>query len=117
SNTNKVVDFDVNVNGSMSGLDGRKRAMPQSSASSQSDANSAIRQSEPLTFRTADGFPIGGTLFKGVGSGPLVLISSATAVPQQLYHRFALRLIDSGARAVLCYDYRGTGHSPRPAGW
>ena len=74
-------------------------------------------QGQPLKFDTADGFPIGATLFKGTGSGPLVLISSATAVPQQLYHRFARLLITSGASAVLCYDYRGTGQSPRPPGW
>lgn len=46
-----------------------------------------------------------------------MLISSATGVPQRLYAGFAQRLIEDGARAVLTYDYRGTGASPRPSGW
>ncbi len=70
-----------------------------------------------VTIGTEDGFPLGGTLWQGDGDGPLVLISSATAVPQGLYARFAAALIEAGARAVLTYDYRGTGLSPRPQGW
>ena len=72
---------------------------------------------ERLSFSTDDGFPLSGTLFRGEGPGPLVLISSATAVPQGLYFGFAAQLIERGARAVLTYDYRGTGQSPTPAFW
>ena len=36
-----------------------------------------------------DGFMLEGTLFEGAGTGPLVLISSATAVPRGLYAGFA----------------------------
>ncbi|NRC55010.1 hypothetical protein HK436_15710 [Mesorhizobium sediminum] len=40
----------------------------------------------PVTISTEDGFPLGGTLWQGDGDGPLVLISSATAVPQASMH-------------------------------
>lgn len=70
-----------------------------------------------LGFRAADGFPLSGTLFEGTGDGPLVLISSATAVPQGLYFGFAAHLVEQGARAVLAYDYRATGASPKPVDW
>lgn len=70
-----------------------------------------------VQFAAADGFPLGGTLFSGAGDGPLVLVSSATAVPQAFYAGFAGALVAGGARAVLTYDYRGTGASPRPEGW
>lgn len=71
----------------------------------------------PVAIETPDGFSLGGTLFEGGGDGPLVLISSATAVPQGLYAGFAAKLVQSGAKAVLTYDYRGTGQSPRPSSW
>lgn len=74
-----------------------------------------------VSFAAADGFPLGGALFEhasgGDGSGPLVLVSSATAVPQDFYAAFAAALVEAGARAVLTYDYRATGRSPRPDGW
>ena len=79
------------------------------------DAEAIDRRS--VTIETADGFPLGGTVFEGDGDGPLVLISSATAVPQRLYAGFAELLMRKGARAVLTYDYRATGKSPRPDGW
>lgn len=80
------------------------------------DRNTDVRQT-PLAFTTGDGFPLGGTLFEGNGDGPLVLISSATAVPQAFYAGFAKALVEAGARAALTYDYRATGASPRPRGW
>lgn len=73
--------------------------------------------SRDIVFRASDGFPLAGTLFEGEGSGPLVLISSATAVPRGLYANFAATITRAGARAALVYDYRGTGGSPRPAAW
>ncbi len=77
------------------------------------------RRETALSFSAADGFPLGGVLFEGEGEGdgPLVLVSSATATPQGLYAGFARALVAAGARAVLTYDYRATGRSPRPAGW
>ena len=70
-----------------------------------------------ISIPTPDGFPLAGTLFDGTGDKPLVLISSATAVPRGLYAAFAKAVIEKGARAALIYDYRGTGGSLRPNGW
>lgn len=77
---------------------------------------SGIR-SRDIAIATPDGFPLAGTLFEGDGDKPLVLISSATAVPRGFYANFAAALVAGGARAALVYDYRGVGHSRRPAGW
>lgn len=73
-------------------------------------------------FRAGDGFPLTGTLFEGSGfkvSGekPLLLISSATAVPRGFYAAFATAAVKAGARGVLTYDYRGSGGSARPKDW
>jgi Predicted alpha/beta hydrolase len=65
-----------------------------------------------VVFTAYDGHTITGTLFTGSGNGPLVLISSAAAVPRGYYSRFARHLVDMrGFRAVLTYDYRGVGGS------
>lgn len=70
-----------------------------------------------IRFDAQDGFTLEGTLFEGGGAGPLLLISSATAVPRGLYAGFASAAVAAGARAALVYDYRGTGGSVAPAGW
>lgn len=66
---------------------------------------------EELQLVTEDGFALAATLFESNAAlspnGPLVLISSATAVRRQYYRHFAQYLADNGARAVLTYDYRG----------
>jgi predicted alpha/beta hydrolase len=82
-----------------------------------SETPDAALGSRPVSIATPDSFPLGGTLYPGCGDGPLVLVSSATAVPQGLYAAFAKALAAAGARAVLTYDYRGTGASPRPPRW
>ena len=68
---------------------------------------------EEIEIQTEDGLTIEGTLFEcvagGHGTGPAILISSATAVPRKVYRRFAQYLADHGASAVLTYDYRGIG--------
>lgn len=74
-------------------------------------------QGRDVRFSADDGFELGGTLFEGSGSGPSVLISSATAVPKELYASFAAAVVEAGARAALIYDYRGTGASPAPKDW
>ena len=84
-------------------------------ASASSPETETIQR--PVTFEAGDGFPLAGTVFEGPGDGPMVLISSATAVPQGLYAGFARHLVANGARAVLIYDYRGTAASPRPRHW
>jgi predicted alpha/beta hydrolase len=86
------------------------------------DQNSAASRAFSAAQRdifipTPDGFPLAGTLFEGDGKKPLVLISSATAVPRGLYAAFASAAVAAGARAALIYDYRGTGVSVRPKGW
>lgn len=65
-----------------------------------------------IHFTAADGFRLKGTLTTGDGSGPLVLISSATATPRGFYQSFAECLVgEHGFGAALTYDYRGTGGS------
>ncbi|HWT64182.1 MAG TPA: esterase [Ochrobactrum sp.] len=68
---------------------------------------------EDITIEARDDFVLSGRLFHGTGNKPLVLISSATAVPQGFYSAFAQHLIAEGARAVLTYDYRGVAASRR----
>jgi predicted alpha/beta hydrolase len=80
------------------------------------DSNGEIHRRD-ITFPASDGFPLAGTLFQGGGDKPLVLISSATAVPRGFYAAFAEALVRAGARAALVYDYRGTGGSALPRGW
>lgn len=91
--------------------------MTRNTTAQSETAHDGAVEGRALRFEAADGFPLGGTLFEGSASGPLVLVSSATAVPQGFYGRFARHLVESGARAVLTYDYRGTGASPRPPAW
>lgn len=66
---------------------------------------------EEIQFATEDGFDLPATLFENnagvTANGPVVLISSATAVPRRLYRHFAQYLADNGASAVMTYDYRG----------
>ena len=66
---------------------------------------------EHITVQTRDGAELPATLFESnsglPGKGPVVLISSATAVPRRFYRHFAQYLADNGARAVMTYDYRG----------
>lgn len=80
-------------------------------------AVSSATSPRDISFLSEDGFPLAGTLFAGAGDGPLLLISSATAVPRGLYAAFAAAAVTGGARAALIYDYRGTGGSTTPAGW
>ncbi|MCO6186326.1 hypothetical protein [Rhizobium sp. L1K21] len=65
---------------------------------------------EEISISASDGFGLEGTLFRGAGSGPLVLICGATAVPRGYYRNFAETLVaEHGFKAVLTFDYRGTG--------
>lgn len=78
-------------------------------------ATAAVESRREIVFRATDGFALTGTLFEGPSSGPLLLISSATAVPRGLYAAFAQAAVAAGARAALIYDYRGTGGSDDPS--
>jgi predicted alpha/beta hydrolase len=66
---------------------------------------------EEIALTTEDGAKLAATLFESNaahhGDGPLVLISSATAVRRTFYRHFAQFVADAGARAVMTYDYRG----------
>lgn len=73
---------------------------------------------ETVAFEASDGFPLKGRLFSGSGDGPVVLVASATAVPQGYYVKFASFLVcDFGFGASLTFDYRGMGTSAAPPGW
>lgn len=79
----------------------------------------AICETE-IGFVTDDGFPINATLYEGQprsGNAPLLLVSSAAAVPRGFYGAFARFMVSRGCRAVLTYDYRGLPGSPTPVGW
>ncbi|MBP1850970.1 alpha/beta hydrolase family protein [Rhizobium halophytocola] len=72
----------------------------------------------PITFAALDDHPLAGTLFTGTGDGPLALISSAAAVAQRFYRRFAEYLVtERSFRAALTYDYRGVAASRTPRDW
>jgi predicted alpha/beta hydrolase len=122
SNHNNPLDFDVNVNGSLWLPRSVVKGIPMSPGSSARAVSSpqpssvAVRGRD-IVFAADDGFPLAGTLFGGDGDKPLVLVSSATAVPRGFYAGFAAALVAAGARAALVYDYRGTGGSKRPANW
>jgi len=62
-------------------------------------------------FLATDGYPLGATLFEPVHPmRGVVLIASATAVPQGYYAKFARYLATQGFR-VVTFDYRGIGRS------
>jgi len=64
-----------------------------------------------LQIKTLDGFLLQALLFEPkTPNSKLVLINSATGVPQQLYSSFAEYLCDNGY-SVVTYDYRGIGLS------
>jgi predicted alpha/beta hydrolase len=66
---------------------------------------------DDITFPAADGYALGATLFLPRGAKQhAVLISSATAVPRNIYRKFAGYLARRGF-AVPTYDYRGIGDS------
>ena len=68
----------------------------------------------PTTIPARDGFPLSATLYAAEPApGRVVIISSATAVPQRFYRHYACALGAAGFTAVT-YDYRGIGGS-RPA--
>lgn len=64
-----------------------------------------------LCIASDDDFPLAATLYP---AGPeIIIVNSATAVPRQLYRRFAQHSQAAGF-TVLTWDYRGVGNS-RPS--
>ena len=65
-----------------------------------------------ITIPALDGHPLAATLFEGENkTGPVVVISSGTAIPRRFYRHFAAWLIERGAGVVLTWDYRGISDS------
>lgn len=64
-----------------------------------------------IVITTRDGASLPASIFESQpelkAGRPVVLISSATAVPRRFYRHFAQYLADDGALAVMTYDYRG----------
>lgn len=65
---------------------------------------------DAITFETADGTTLGGTLFAAAPDAPVLIVAGATAVPHQFYRRFATHMQRLGW-TVLTFDYRGIGAS------
>lgn len=65
-----------------------------------------------VTIPALDGDLLAATLYSGDNrEGPVVLVSSGTAIPRQYYARFGKWLAQRGASHVVTYDYRGIGGS------
>lgn len=63
-----------------------------------------------LSIPALDGYSLGGTLFEADGADTLVVLHSATAVPQRFYRHYAEHVRARGMSA-LTYDYRGGARS------
>jgi predicted alpha/beta hydrolase len=119
----KSVDFDAYVNGTVfQPVQWQKGDLPVNIAQISPDqpAQNAPVQEKTVAFHADDGFPLFGTIFKdadGKSNGPVVLISSAAAVPRGFYANFARYLVDIGCTAAMTYDYRGMPGSPAPKSW
>ena len=69
-----------------------------------------IAKAESIAINAADGYELGGTLFRAAENSPVVIVHGATAVPHQFYRRFAQYIQEKGW-SVLTYDFRGIGVS------
>jgi predicted alpha/beta hydrolase len=80
-------------------------------------SNETFVTTTTLSLAARDGYPLAATLYEPdpapAAPPAAALITSATAVPQGFYSRFALFLASQGIPA-LTFDYRGIGRS-RPA--
>lgn len=65
---------------------------------------------EEISIEAADGYRLGGTLFRVNDSKRVVIVHGATAVPHAFYRHFA-HYLQSKGWSVLTYDYRGVGRS------
>jgi len=73
---------------------------------------------ERIVIRAHDGYPLSATIFRQLdvsgqrikSNGRVVMINSATGVPQGYYHNYATFLCEQGFIAIT-YDYRGIGES------
>lgn len=63
-----------------------------------------------VSFAASDGYLLQGTCYSAGPDKPVLILNSATAVPQGFYRRFATHMQSRGL-TVLTYDYRGIGAS------
>lgn len=75
-----------------------------------------IAQTMDLMLPARDGAMLAATLIEPIGNQRrgAVLLNSGTGIPRRFYAAFASHLAMRGL-AVLTYDYRGIGGSPKPA--
>jgi predicted alpha/beta hydrolase len=74
-------------------------------------ALSAGARSESLHLTAVDGYRLGATFYQPAApANRMVLVMSATGVPQEYYGKFAAFLAERGF-GVLTFDYRGIGRS------
>jgi len=67
-------------------------------------------QQQQLRLTAADGYPLVGTLYEARDAVAIIIVASATGVPQGFYRRFAEYAADTGF-SVVTFDYRGIGLS------
>lgn len=67
-------------------------------------------QGQDFTFEATDGYPLAGCHYRASDAKGVILIASATGVPQGFYRRFAEYATTQGFSAVT-FDYRGIGRS------
>ena len=82
------------------------------------DTDAREYQAEPTTnvtdktIEALDGLYLMSSHFSSQNpDGPVVIISSGTAIPRQFYRHFAAYLAENYASLVITYDYRGIGQS------
>ncbi len=74
--------------------------------------DTAQKPAQDMSIAALDGHALMATCFQGSNpDGPVVLISSGTAIPRWFYFSFAEYIAARGASQVVTYDYRGIGDS------
>ncbi|MEM8817085.1 MAG: alpha/beta fold hydrolase [Pseudomonadota bacterium] len=77
--------------------------------------NARETAAQPTNVPARDGFPLAATVYRSnPAANRVVIVNSATAVPQGFYRHYARALADAGYIAVT-YDYRGIGESRPPS--
>ena len=66
--------------------------------------------SHPIHFAAIDGYPLVGHFYPCVEARAIIVLASATGVPQGFYRRFA-EYATAQNFAVVTFDYRGIGQS------
>ena len=64
----------------------------------------------PTTYNATDGYELKGRHYKSTATKGIIIIASATGVPQGFYQKFAQFAVDNHYD-VVTFDYRGIGES------